>query len=85
MSGSIPPDVFLGKGILKISHKFTPMPKCDFNKIALQLYRNHTSAWVFSCMFAAYFHMEGCFCIFHKFETLILSLFVIIFHFLFIG
>ena len=31
------------------------MPKCDFNKVALQLYRNHTSAWVFSCKFAAYF------------------------------
>ena len=31
------------------------MPKCDFNKVALQLYRNHTSAWVFSCNFAAYF------------------------------
>ena len=28
-----------------------PMPKCDFNKVALQ----HTSAWVFSCKFAAYF------------------------------
>ena len=24
------------------------MPKCDFSKVALQLYRNHTSAWVFS-------------------------------------
>ena len=31
------------------------MPKCDFNKFAKQLYRNHTSAWVFSCKFAAYF------------------------------
>ena len=31
------------------------MPKCDFNKIAKQLYRNHTSAWVFSCNFAVYF------------------------------
>ena len=28
----------------------TPMPKCDFNKFALQLYWNHTSAWVFSCI-----------------------------------
>ena len=33
----------------------TPMLKCDFNKIALQLYLNRTSAWVFSCKFAAYF------------------------------
>ena len=28
-----------------------PMPKCGFNKVAL----NHTSAWVFSCKFATYF------------------------------
>ena len=34
----------------------TPMPKCDFNKVAFQRYWNHTSAWVFSCKFAAYFH-----------------------------
>ena len=33
----------------------TPMPKCDLNKVALQLYWNHTLAWVFSCKFAAYF------------------------------
>ena len=33
----------------------TPMPKCNFNKVGLQLYRNHTSARVFSCKFAAYF------------------------------
>ena len=26
-----------------------PMPKCDFSKAALQIYWNHTSAWVFSC------------------------------------
>ena len=31
------------------------MLKCNFNKVAKQLYRNHTSAWVFSCKFAAYF------------------------------
>ena len=31
------------------------MPKCDFNKHALQLYWNHTSAWVFSCRLAACF------------------------------
>ena len=24
----------------------TSMPKCDFNKVAKQLYQNHTSAWV---------------------------------------
>ena len=32
-----------------------PMPKCDFNRVAKQLYWNRTSAWVFSCKFAAYF------------------------------
>ena len=36
-------------------YRRTPMPKCDFNKVAKQLYWNHTSAWVFSCKFAAYF------------------------------
>ena len=37
------------------NYRRTPMPKCDFNKVAKQLYWNHTSAWVFSCKFAAYF------------------------------
>ena len=31
------------------------MPKCDFNKVAKQLYWNHTPTWMFSCKFAAYF------------------------------
>ena len=31
------------------------MPKCDFNKVALQLYWNRTSASMFSRKFAAYF------------------------------
>ena len=31
------------------------MPKCDFNKVAKQFYRNHTSARVLSCKLAAYF------------------------------
>ena len=31
------------------------MPKCDFNKAALQLYSNRTSARVFPSKFAAYF------------------------------
>ena len=31
------------------------MPKCDFSKVALQLYGNRTLAWVLSCKFAAYF------------------------------
>ena len=33
----------------------TPTPKCDLNKIALQLYWNHRSAWALSCKFPAYF------------------------------
>ena len=41
------PEEFLEKGILKIYSKFTG------EQIAL--YSNRTSAWVFSCKFAAYF------------------------------
>ena len=44
--------------ILKICSKVyrrTSMLKWDFNKVALQLNWNHTSASVFSCKFAAYF------------------------------
>ena len=36
-------------------YRRTLMPNCDFNKVALQLYWNCTSAWMFSCKFAAYF------------------------------
>ena len=36
-------------------YRRTPMPKCHFNAVALQLYLNHTSEWVFSCKCAAYF------------------------------
>ena len=52
---SSPSEVFLGKGVLKICSKFTPMSKWNFNKVALQLYWNRTSAQVFSCKFAVYF------------------------------
>ena len=31
------------------------MEKIFFNKVALQLYSNHTSAWLFFFKFAAYF------------------------------
>ena len=37
------------------SDRRTPMPKCDFNKFALQLYWNHTLAWVFFCEFSCEF------------------------------
>ena len=36
-------------------YRRTPMPKFNFNKIALELYWNNTSAWMFSCKFAIYF------------------------------
>ena len=36
-------------------YRRTPMPKCDFNKVAKQLYWNHTSAWLFSCKISPYF------------------------------
>ena len=32
-----------------------PMPKCDFNNVALWLYWDRTSARVFCCQFAAHF------------------------------
>ena len=37
------------------TYKRTPMPKGDFNKVAKQLYLNHTLAWMLSCKFAIYF------------------------------
>ena len=53
------PEMFLRKGVLKIclnlQENRTPMLKCDFNNVALQLYSNGTSAWAFSCKFAAFF------------------------------
>ena len=53
-------------------YRWTSMPKYDFNKIAIQLYWNHTSAWLFSCKFAAFFQniffyehpLWACFCIY---------------------
>ena len=36
-------------------YRRTPMLKCDFNKVAKQLYWNHTLAWVFYSKFAASF------------------------------
>ena len=45
------------EGGFNVSSFRTPLneTKCDFNKVAKQLYWNCTSAWVFSCKFAAYF------------------------------
>ena len=53
-----PPRGFLKKRCFENMQQIynrTPMPKYDFNKVSKQLYWNHTSAWVFSCNFAAYF------------------------------
>ena len=36
-------------------YRRTPIPKCDFNKVALQLYWNCTLTCVFCCKFATYF------------------------------
>ena len=70
-------EVFLGKGVLRKRcsqnmqqiYSRTPMPKCDFSKVAKQLYWNHTSVWVISYKFAPYFQktlflrtpLGGCF------------------------
>ena len=51
-------------------YRSTPMPKCDSNEVALQLYWNHFLPWVFSSKFAVYFQntfflrtpLGGCFC-----------------------
>ena len=45
--GSSRPEVFLGKGVLKICSKFTGEQQC---RSVI-----HTSVWLFSCKFAAYF------------------------------
>ena len=54
------------------------MPKCHFNKVTKQFYWNRTSAWVFSCKFAAQLFSEhfflrtplvGCFWYFSRRET----------------
>ena len=54
-----PPYVFWEKEVLKICSKFTGEPPCrnviSINKAVLQVYWNHSSAWVFSSKFAAYF------------------------------
>ena len=36
-------------------YRGTLMLKCYFNKVAKQLYSNHTSAWAFFCKFTVYF------------------------------
>ena len=36
-------------------YRRTPIPKWDFNKVAIQFHWNRTSSWLFNCKFAAYF------------------------------
>ena len=53
---AVHPEVFLRKGLLKICSKFTAEhPFQNVILIKLQIYWNRTSAWVFSCKFAADF------------------------------
>ena len=37
------------------NYKRTPMPKFDYSNVALQLYWNHASEWVFCCKVHEYF------------------------------
>ena len=63
------PEFFLGKCVLKICIKFTG----DHNTYCRSAISNLTSAWVFSCNFAAYFQnnlkapLDGCFWVLHIF------------------
>ena len=52
------PEVFFKKRCsesMQQIYRRTLMQKCDFNKVALQLYWNHTSGWVSSRSFTEYF------------------------------
>ena len=39
---------------MQLIYRRTPMQKCDFNKLAKQLYGNHTLTQMFTCKFAEY-------------------------------
>ena len=56
-STSSHPEVFLERCSENMHQMYsrTSMPKCDFNKVAKQLYWNDISTWMLSCKFAAYF------------------------------
>ena len=50
------PEVFLGKGVLKICRKFTGEHPSELRfQQSCKVHWNHTSACMFSCKFAAYF------------------------------
>ena len=42
-------------GNMQQIYRRTPMPKCDFIKVAEKPYWNGTLTWMFSCKFVAYF------------------------------
>ena len=54
LSRKSPWKVFLGKGVLKISNKFTREHPCR-SVVSIKLLWNRSSTWVFFCKFAAYF------------------------------
>ena len=62
------PEVFLRNDVLKLCSKFTGERPCR-SAISIKFLWNRTSAWVFSCKFAAYFQkhlflrtpLDGCF------------------------
>ena len=74
----------LGKDVLSLRkrcsehthqmYRRTTMSKCDFNEVALQLYRNRTSVWVLSCNFAVYF--QNTFSLEHLCKSLYISAFL---------
>ena len=59
-------------------YRRTPMPKGDFQKVALQIYWNHTSAWMFSCNLLHIFRtpLEGSFWVYKKFVLKHLTVFI---------
>ena len=78
------PEVFLGKGILKICSKFTGEHPCR-SVVSIKLL--YTLTWMFSCKFAAYFRrpfirtpMESCFCQYSKENTLNLKRKILLYH-----
>ena len=54
LSRSSRTEVFLRKGVLKICSKLTGEHSC-WSAISIKLQWDHTSAWVVSCKYAAYF------------------------------
>ena len=68
----------------------TTILKCDFNKVVLQLYWNHTSTWVFSCTVAenwdiiSFFDFTFCLFSFFLFFSIFCHFYFVYFVFVFI-